>query len=43
MLFRGSRKVVDRGLPDCPVCHERMTCDAVESEGEEEDAYAEAA
>lgn len=42
MLYRASRKNVDRGLPKCPECDARMVCEACDGEGEGEE-YSEAA
>jgi hypothetical protein len=42
-VVRLSAKWAAAGLPICGACETRMTCEGVESEGEEEDAYAEAA
>ena len=36
-ILRGSKKVIDRGLPICPICEQTMKSDADEDNGEKED------
>lgn len=36
-VLRGSKKVLDKGLPICPICEQPMKSDADEDNGEKED------